>query len=118
MGHVRGGDCVPEDRLHVALIGVGFLVPVSLILFGIAEKYYDGVLTISLMIIFLNGIAVRLNNPLDIYFSRLTGHKGELLNDPDIRIFGRYFALEKCRSDSRGNVSPTFQRLSLSQVGC
>lgn len=56
----RAGKWVAEDRLRAALFGALWLIPLSLGLFGIANKYVDGVngLAMCLACLFINGIGV------------------------------------------------------------
>ena len=56
----RNGVWYPEDRLRAALLPYAVYSPLPLILFGLANKYIDGTLglTICLFCFFLSSIGV------------------------------------------------------------
>jgi len=56
----RAGKWVAEDRLRTALFGAIWLVPLSTVLFGVANAYVDGTpgLVLCLVSLFINGIGV------------------------------------------------------------
>ena len=56
----RGGAWYPEDRLRAALSGAMMLLPLSMILSGIASEYVEGPagLALQLVCFFLNGLGV------------------------------------------------------------
>lgn len=56
----RGGVWCPEDRLRASLLPLAVFVPLSVLLFGLVNKYVDGPpgLILSLMCLFLNGVGV------------------------------------------------------------
>ena len=57
----RGGEWVPEDRLRATLFGALVLVPLSVLLSGIAIDYVHGAVGIAINVVclFVNGVAVR-----------------------------------------------------------
>lgn len=58
----RGGVWVPEDRLRATLSGALFLVPLSVLAFGLTTQFVPGPLglVINLLCLFVNGVGVRL----------------------------------------------------------
>ncbi|KAI0628835.1 MFS general substrate transporter [Trametes polyzona] len=58
----RGGEWVPEDRLRATLFGALVLVPLSVLLSGIAIDYVHGAVGIAINVVclFVNGVAVDL----------------------------------------------------------
>ena len=57
----RGGIWFPEDRLRAALIPFATIVPISVLAFGLVNKFVDGTLglVLSLVCLFFNGAGVR-----------------------------------------------------------
>lgn len=58
----RGGKWVPEDRLRGLWFGGGICTPLSVLLFGLVTRYIAGTvgLTLDLILLFINGLGVRL----------------------------------------------------------
>lgn len=56
----RGGNWIPEDRLRATLFGGGVLVPLSIILCGVATEHLKGKvgLIFNLVCLFVNGAGV------------------------------------------------------------
>ncbi|KAI5890976.1 MFS general substrate transporter [Schizophyllum commune H4-8] len=56
----RNGAWYPEDRLRAATLGLGYLIPLTLIAFGLTTHFVPGPLglTLNLVWFFLNGIGV------------------------------------------------------------
>jgi len=56
----RGGVWYPEDRLRAALLPFLVIIPVPLVLFGLVNRFVDGMpgLIISLACLFVNGVGV------------------------------------------------------------
>ncbi|KAF9222435.1 MFS general substrate transporter [Gyrodon lividus] len=66
----REGEWVPEDRLRAVYIGGLFLVPLSLVGFGLVTTYVEGIigLVTSLVLLFINGFGVDfVVNPVNSY---------------------------------------------------
>ena len=53
----RNGVWYPEDRLRAAIVPLGIIIPLSLMAFGLVNKFVDGKLglVLSLMCLFVNG---------------------------------------------------------------
>lgn len=68
----RGGKWVAEDRLRAALFGAIWLIPPSVALFGVANRYVDGTpgLVLCLVCLFVNGVGVSFDNLLCLYGNR------------------------------------------------
>ena len=66
----RNGVWYPEDRLRAATPGLGYLIPLTLIAFGLTTHFVPGPLglTLNLIWFFLNGIGVRTFIRLVLYF--------------------------------------------------
>lgn len=58
----RGGVWYPEDRLRAAVIAYAIIVPIPLLVYGLANQFVDGTpgLVICLVCLFINGIGVSL----------------------------------------------------------
>ncbi|KAF8877738.1 MFS general substrate transporter [Gymnopilus junonius] len=58
----RGGVWYPEDRLRASLIPFALIVPIPLIIYGLANQFVDGTpgLVICLVCLFINGIGVEM----------------------------------------------------------
>lgn len=56
----RGGVWYPEDRLRAALLPILVVIPGSILVLGLADRYIDGTpgLVITLMCLFANGMGV------------------------------------------------------------
>ena len=56
----RGGIWYPEDRLRASLIPFALIVPIPLVLYGLANQFVDGTLGLVLCLIclYINGIGV------------------------------------------------------------
>lgn len=56
----RGGVWYPEDRLRASLVPLALLVPLSVLTFGLINKYIDGPVGLSMSIacLFFNGLGV------------------------------------------------------------
>ena len=56
----RGGIWFPEDRLRAALIPFATIVPISVVSFGLVNKFVDGNLglVLSLVCLFFTGVGV------------------------------------------------------------
>jgi len=61
----RAGKWVAEDRLRAALFGATWMIPFSIVLFGVANTYVDGTLglVLCLVCLFINGIGVSSKDP-------------------------------------------------------
>lgn len=57
----RGGVWYPEDRLRASLVPFAVLVPLSVLVFGLVNRFVDGPvgLFMSLICLFVNGLGVR-----------------------------------------------------------
>ena len=53
----RKGVWYPEDRLRAAIVPLAFIIPLSLLAFGLVNKFLDGNLglVLSLVCLFING---------------------------------------------------------------
>ncbi|PPR07301.1 hypothetical protein CVT26_012420 [Gymnopilus dilepis] len=58
----RGGIWYPEDRLRASLIPFALIVPIPLVLYGLANQFVDGTLGLVLCLIclYINGIGVEM----------------------------------------------------------
>ena len=56
----RAGKWVPEDRLKAGMFAAVWLIPLSLVLFGVANTFVDGTpgLVLCLVCLLINGIGV------------------------------------------------------------
>ena len=56
----RNGEWVPEDRLRATLFAAGVLVPLSVLISGLAVRFIPGIagIVICLVCLFMNGIGV------------------------------------------------------------
>ena len=56
----RKGVWYPEDRLRAAIVSLAFLLPLSLLSFGLVNRFVDGNLGLgmSLVCLFVNGAGV------------------------------------------------------------
>ena len=56
----RGGVWFPEDRLRASLTSFAIIVPISVLTFGLVNKFVDGNLGLglSLVCLFFNGLGV------------------------------------------------------------
>ena len=56
----RNGVWYPEDRLRAALIPFATIVPISVLGFGLVNRFVDGTLglVLSLVCLFFNGVGV------------------------------------------------------------
>jgi len=61
----RAGKWVAEDRLRAALFGATWMIPLSMVLFGVANAYVGGTLglVLCLVCLFINGIGVSSKGP-------------------------------------------------------
>ena len=65
----RGGVWYPEDRLRPSVIPFAVLIPLSVLVFGLVNKFVDGPLGlfVSLICLFANGAGVSV--PLGLHES-------------------------------------------------
>ena len=56
----RGGVWYPEDRLRASLLPFAVIIPLSLLVFGLVNRFIDGPLGLflSLICLFFNGLGV------------------------------------------------------------
>ena len=57
----RKGVWYPEDRLRAAIVPLALILPLSLLAFGLVNKFVDGILGVafSFVCLFVNGGGVR-----------------------------------------------------------
>ena len=67
MREKRGGVWVPEDRLRATLPGALVMAPCSILLSGLVTQYVRGTpgLVLNLVLLFVNGLGVRVCAPFD-----------------------------------------------------
>lgn len=66
----RGGVWIPEDRLRASLIPFAITVPMSILTFGLVNKYVEGTLglVLSLVCLFFNGLGLEMSSgPCVVY---------------------------------------------------
>ncbi|KAF9554259.1 MFS general substrate transporter [Agrocybe pediades] len=58
----RGGVWYPEDRLRAALLPYALIIPITLVIFGLANQFIDGKLGLSICLIclYVNGIGIEM----------------------------------------------------------
>lgn len=57
----RAGVWYPEDRLRAAILPLLIVIPGSILVLGLASKYFEGIpgLVITLIFLFFTGMGVR-----------------------------------------------------------
>jgi hypothetical protein len=90
----RNGVWVPEDRLRVALLGAGVLVPLSVVVFGLSTTYIANRplgLTIDMLALFANGIGV------DFVLTPLSAYSVDILHDRSAEVMAATTCVHACR---------------------